>query len=128
AEKSAPKPGKSYRFPRQGAGTVVIIGAPNAGKSRILKSLTNAEPNVAEFPFSTHEPMPGMMSWNDVVVQLIDTPPIASGHLEPYILNFVRSADLVLLAFDGSSDEAPEQTVEVLQLLADRKTRLTDVN
>lgn len=127
-EKSAPKPGKSYRIPRQGAGTVVILGAPNAGKSRILKALTNAEPNVAEFPFSTHEPMPGMMAWNDVVVQLIDTPPIASGHLEPYILNFARSADLVLLAFDGSSDEAPEQTVEVLQLLADRKTRLTDVS
>jgi ribosome-interacting GTPase 1 len=123
-EAKAPKGGKSYRFPRQGAGTIIIIGAPNAGKSRILKELTNAEPNVAPFPFSTHEPLPGMMRHGDVSVQLIDTPPIASGHVEPYIVNLVRAADAVLLAFDGSSDDAPEQTAEVLQLLADRKTRL----
>ncbi|MFV0444191.1 MAG: GTPase [Planctomycetaceae bacterium] len=126
AEAKAPKPGKTYKFPRQGAGTIIILGAPNAGKSRILKELTNAEPAVAEYPFSTHEPMPGMMKWEDVVVQLIDTPPVASGHVEPYLINFVRSADAVVLAFDGSGDDAPEQTAEVLQLLHDRKTRLAE--
>lgn len=124
AEAKAPKPGKTYKFPHQGAGTIVILGAPNAGKSRLLKELTNAEPTVAEYPFSTHEPMPGMMKWEDVTVQLIDTPPVASGHVEPYLINFVRSADAVVLCFDGGSDDAPEQTAEVLQLLADRKTRL----
>lgn len=123
-ERHAPKPGKSYKFPRQGAGTVVILGAPNSGKSRLLAELTNAEPTVADYPFSTHEPMPGMMAWQDVTVQLIDTPPVASGHIEAYITGFVRSADLVLLCFDGGSDEAPEQTAEVVQMLADRKTRL----
>ena len=125
-EAKAPKAGKSYRIPRQGAGTVVVIGGPNAGKSRLLADLTNAEPNVAEFPFSTHEPMPGMMKWEDVTVQLIDTPPVASGHIEPYLTGFVRSADAVLLCFDGSSDDAPEQTAEVIGLLADRKTRLAE--
>jgi hypothetical protein len=68
--------------------------------------------------------MPGMMKWEDVTVQLIDTPPVASGHVEPYLTGFVRSADAVVLCFDGSSDDAPEHTAEVLQLLADRKTRL----
>ncbi|MEZ6067671.1 MAG: TGS domain-containing protein [Planctomycetaceae bacterium] len=125
-EAKAPKGGKSYRFPRQGAGTIIIIGAPNAGKSRILAELTNAEPTVAEYPFTTHEPLPGIMRWEDVSVQLIDTPPVASGHIEPYVVNLVRAADAVLLAFDGSSDDAPEQTVEVLELLASRKTRLAE--
>lgn len=124
SEARAPKPGKSYKFPRQGAGTIIVLGAPNSGKSRLLKELTNAEPTVADYPFSTHEPMPGMMKWEDVVVQLIDTPPIASGHVEPYLTGFVRAADAVVLCFDGSSDDAPEQTAEVLRLLADRKTRL----
>ncbi|MCA9052913.1 MAG: TGS domain-containing protein [Planctomycetaceae bacterium] len=123
-EAKAPKGGKTFKFPRQGAGTIVILGGPNAGKSRLLQELTNAEPNVAEYPFSTHEPMPGMMKWEDVTLQLIDTPPIASGHVEPYLTGFVRSADAVVLCFDGSGDDAPEQTAEVLQLLADRKTRL----
>lgn len=128
AEAAAPKKvGKTFRFPRQGCGQVVIVGAPNSGKSRILKELTKAEPEVAPYPFSTREPMPGMMAWQDVTVQLIDTPPITDAQFEPYLLNLVRAADAVVLAFDGSSDDAPEQTAEVFKQFADRKTLLADV-
>lgn len=128
AEAAAPKKaGKSFRFPRQGAGQVVIVGGPNAGKSRILKELTKAEPEVAPYPFTTREPMPGMMPWQDVSVQLIDTPPITDAHFEPYLLNLVRAADAVVLAFDGSSDDAPDQATEVLKQFASRKTILADV-
>ncbi|WLD10151.1 GTPase [Planctellipticum variicoloris] len=123
-EKSAPKGGKVYKFPRQGAAQIVIIGGPNAGKSRILKELTKAEPEVAPYPFTTREPLPGMMTWEDVAVQLVDTPPMTDSQCEPYLLNFVRTADLVVLAFDGSSDDAPEQTSAVLEQLQQRKTRL----
>lgn len=123
-EKSAPKAAKSYRIPRQGAGTVVIIGAPNAGKSRVLKELTNAQPEVAEYPFTTREPLPGMMDWEDVRVQLIDTPPISEHHFEPYLTGFVRSADAIVLCFDGSSDDAPEQTAAAIEQLRSRKTEL----
>lgn len=123
-EKSAPKAAKSYRIPRQGAGTVIVIGAPNAGKSRVLQELTNAQPEVAPYPFTTREPLPGMMTWEDVHVQLIDTPPITEHHIEPYLTGFVRSADAVLLCFDGSSDDAPEQTAAVIEQLRSRKTQL----
>ncbi len=123
-EKKAPKAGKSYRFPRQGAGTVVIIGGPNAGKSQVLASLTRAEPTVAPFPFSTREPLPGMMAWKDAQVQLIDTPPITDTFFEAYILGFVRSADAVILCMDGSSDDGPEQAAEVVNQLRQRKTEL----
>lgn len=125
AEKKAPKGGRSFRIPRQGAGTVVLIGAPNAGKSRVLKELTNAEPQVADYPFTTHEPMPGMMAWDDASVQLIDTPPLSAAHMEPYVLNMVRSADGVGLCFNGGSDDAPEETAEVITELANRKTQLS---
>lgn len=128
SEATAPKKaGKSFRFPRQGAGQVVIIGAPNAGKSRILKELTKAEPEVAPYPFTTREPMPGMMLWQDVSVQLIDTPPITDAHFEPYLLNLVRAADAVVLVFDGSSDDAPDQTAEVIKQFTSRKTLLSDM-
>ena len=128
AEAAAPKKGpKTFRFPRQGCGQVLIVGAPNAGKSRILKELTKAEPEVAPYPFTTREPLPGMMPWEDVNVQLIDTPPITDAQFEPYLLNLVRAADAVVLAFDGSSDDAPDQTAEVLNQFASRKTQLADV-
>jgi ribosome-interacting GTPase 1 len=126
-EKAAPKAvGKVYRFPRQGAGTIVIIGGPNAGKSRLLKEFTKAEPEVAPYPFTTREPLPGMMAWEDIVVQLVDTPPFTQHQFEPALLNLVRTADLVLLAFDGSSDDAPEETAAVLQPFSQRHTFLAE--
>jgi len=115
---------RSVRIPRQGAGTVVIIGGPNAGKSSLLASLTRATPEIAVYPFTTKQPQPGMMQWNDVFVQLIDTPPITADYLEPYIVGMLRSADLVLLMIDLDDDSGIEQCKEVLDKLASTKTRL----
>jgi uncharacterized protein len=111
---NAPKSGLSFRIPRQGAGQIVIAGGPNCGKSRILKQLTRAEPEVADFPFTTRVPLPAMLEYGGVQLQLIDTPPVTSGRLEPWMLNLVRTADAVLLVMDGASDDAPLDTAAVL--------------
>lgn len=120
-EKKAAKRGKSTRIPRQGAGQIVLVGAPNAGKSRILATLTHAKPEVAPYPFTTREPLPGMMPWQDIFVQLIDTPPITDTHFESALASLVRSADAALLVMDGSSDDGPDETFEVMRQLEQRK-------
>ncbi|HVJ66830.1 MAG TPA: GTPase [Caulifigura sp.] len=125
-EKSAPKGTRSFRIPRQGAGTIIVLGAPNSGKSLLLKELTHAHPEVAVYPFTTREPLPGMMPWQDVHVQLVDTPPVTAAHIEPYLTGFLRSADAAVLCMDGSSDDAPQETVDVVEQLAARKTRLAN--
>ena len=101
-------------IPRQGAGTAVILGGPNAGKSQLLASLTRATPEVAPYPFTTRTAQPGMMPWEDVMVQLIDTPPITADYLEPYMQGMIRGADLALLLVDLGADEGIEQCQEVL--------------
>jgi ribosome-interacting GTPase 1 len=65
-----------------------------------------------------------MMPWEDVSVQLIDTPPITDTFFEPYLPNLVRVADGALLCFDGSSDDAPDHTAEVIRQIESRKTLL----
>ncbi|MDR1479747.1 MAG: 50S ribosome-binding GTPase [Planctomycetaceae bacterium] len=115
---------RSFRVPRQGAGTAVIIGGPNAGKSQLLTTLTRATPEIAPYPFTTKQPQPGMMTWEDVFVQLIDTPPITPDFLEPYIVGMLRSADIALLMVDLGDDSGMEQAKDVIDKLKTTKTRL----
>jgi small GTP-binding protein len=116
--------GVSYKIPRQGAGQVIIVGAPNAGKSRLLSKLTRATPEVAPYPFTTREPHAGMMEWEDVRVQLVDTPPITPDFLEGYVSSIVRSADACVLLVDLGDDDAPFATEAVVRRLDDVKTMM----
>jgi len=123
-EKKAGKKGHGIRIPRQGAGTVVLLGGPNSGKSQLMRSLTRATPEVAPYPFTTHAPSPGMMPWEDVTVQLIDTPPITADFIESYTYGLIRAADLALLLVDLGSDAGVEQCQDVFDKLGGTKTRL----
>ncbi|MBP88743.1 MAG: GTP-binding protein [Planctomycetaceae bacterium] len=118
--------GKSatLRIPRQGAGRAVLLGGPNAGKSQLMTSITKASPAVAPYPFTTHQPSPGMMPFEDISVQLIDTRPITEDVFDPVTQGLVRGADLVVLLVDLGADEGIEQLHELIDKLASTKTRL----
>src|SRR5437764_4446163 len=106
-KKAGKKAGVSYKIPRQGAGQYVLLGGPNAGKSRLLTRLTRATPEVAPYPFTTREPHVGMMEWEDVKIQLVDLPPITADFMEGYLSSLVRSADAALLMIDVADDDGP---------------------
>lgn len=116
-EKLGPKKAAhgTHKVPRQGAGQVVFLGPPNAGKSRLLSRLTKATPQVAPYPFTTREPAPGMMEYEDVRVQLIDLPPVTPDHYEHFITDITRAADAAVLFLDLSDDDGPLVTQSVVE-------------
>ena len=110
----------------EGAGQVVLLGPPNSGKSSLLAALTNAHPEVADYPYSTVLPLPGMMKFEDVQIQLVDLPPISAEYSESWLYSLVRQSDLVLLTLDGSEqvEEQIDSVEEIILLLEEHHIRL----
>ena len=104
AKKGPGRQESAYHIDREGAGQVTIAGPPNTGKSALLAALTNATPDVSEAPFTTWDPTPGMMVWENIQVQLIDAPPLNRDFVEPQMLDLIRRSDLLLLVVDLQTD------------------------
>ena len=111
-------------IPREGAGQVGLIGPPNTGKSSLLTALTNAHPEVAEYPFSTLVPIPGMMAFEDISIQLIDLPPITSEYTESWVYSLIRGCDLGLVVLDASDGELIREELEELRGLLEGRNLL----
>ena len=111
-----------YHINKEGAGQVVVVGPPNAGKSSLLQSLTNADPEVSPAPFTTWGPTPGMMLIENIQVQLIDTPPISDEYLDPEFLNLLRRADLMLIMIDLQTDPVQQIKLVIRKLEENRIT------
>jgi hypothetical protein len=94
------KKGLSYQVKREGAGQAALLGLPNVGKSQLLSAITNATPDVADYPFTTKTPIPGMMRFENIQIQIVDIPPITSPEPQPWLANLLRNADILLVIVD----------------------------
>jgi ribosome-interacting GTPase 1 len=117
AKKRTSRQESAYHLDKEGAGQVVVAGPPNTGKSALVRALTNATPEVSEAPFTTWEPTPGMMPYEDIQIQMVDTPPLNEEYVEAGLLDLVRRADLVLLVLDLQTNPLAqlEGTISLLQ-------------
>jgi ribosome-interacting GTPase 1 len=106
----------AYDIEKEGAAQIVIIGPPNTGKSSLVKLITNASPEVADFPHTTHKPTPGMAQYENIQFQLIDTPPITKDYTEPALTDLIRRADIVVIMLDLTADPM-QQFEDILAIL-----------
>lgn len=95
---------QAFYIKKEGSAQVLLLGPPNTGKSALFSKMTNAFSEVADYPFTTQKPIPGMMRFENLQIQLVDTPPIQLDHVEPGFSNLVRNADVLLLLVDLTED------------------------
>jgi len=113
-----------HRVEKEGAGQVAMVGPPNSGKSLLVRRLTHAMPEVADYPFTTRVPLPGMMRFEDVQVQLVDLPPVHPDFPESWLYQIIRNADAALLVVDLSDPDLLEDLETTLGQVANAKMQL----
>jgi ribosome-interacting GTPase 1 len=116
--------GFSVSVDREGAGQVVLVGPPNAGKSALVAALTKCPAEVGEYPFTTRKAIAGMMPFVNIQIQLVDLPAISDTYMEPWVPSLVRPADLCLLVADLASGTVLEDLEQVLAILERGKLTL----
>lgn len=109
--------GPAHHVERSGAAQIAIVGPPNSGKSRLVADLTAATPEVADYPFTTRTPTPGIALVDGIPFQLVDLPPVTGDYVEPWLLELVRNADLLLVLLDLGSDELLDHYDQVIAAL-----------
>ncbi|MDD4986077.1 MAG: 50S ribosome-binding GTPase [Dehalococcoidales bacterium] len=104
AEKKTGAKRSSLLIEKEGVAQVAVIGMANAGKSQLVTSITNAFSQVAEYPFTTYTAIPGMMEFENIQIQLVDTPPFGEQPVEWWLRHLIIRADALLLVIDLTAD------------------------
>lgn len=120
---SVARKGSAYNIKKEGAGQVVLVGLPNVGKSQLVSALTEAFPEVGDYPYTTKMPLPGMLKFENIQIQLLDMPPITDREARPWFSHLLRNAD-VLLAVVDLGDDPLIQLEDVLAELEGMKVKL----
>lgn len=102
-KKSKGAGGAWYQVEKQEAGQAVLVGLANSGKSTLLNSLTNAHAQIGEYPFTTQLPQVGMMEFENIKIQIVDTPPLYN-ESPPWLFGLYRNSDFLLIVLDGKGD------------------------
>jgi len=128
ARPAAARHGPSFHVEKSGAGQVSVIGPPNSGKSRLIAALTGAEPEVGDYPYTTRSPAPYMMKFENIKVQLVDTPPVAPDDLEADVVELIKATDGVLLVLDLADQETVSILENLLARLKEKRVELQAEN
>ncbi len=101
--------GPKFFIEKEGAAQIVLIGLTNVGKSSLLAAVTNSKVEVSANPYTTREPIPGVMVYEDIQFQIVEAPALMEGSADGrawglQTLALARNADGLILMVDLSQD------------------------
>jgi ribosome-interacting GTPase 1 len=108
----------------EGAAQIALIGPPNSGKSSLHAKLTGSHAEVGPYPNTTHAPLPGMLPYEDVQLQLIDLPPISATFMESWMPNALQQSNAVLLVVDLAMPGCVENVAAIREQLDEKRISL----
>ncbi|MEM2536909.1 MAG: TGS domain-containing protein [Candidatus Bathyarchaeia archaeon] len=102
------------------------MGLTNVGRSSLLSALTNARVEVSPAPYTTREPVPGMLNYEDIQFQLVEAPALREGAAEGkawglQTLALARNADGLILMVDLTQEPVEQLSIILGEL---EKTRI----
>lgn len=111
---------------REGAAQICLVGPPNAGKSSLHALLTGSHAAAGPYPGTTRLPLPGMLPFEDIHIQLVDLPPIAADHIDPWLPGLLRFCDGVLLVVDLADAACLDHVSAIRAQLGQRRISLSE--
>jgi len=119
--KKTGKGGPKFFIEKEGAAQIGVIGVTNVGKSSLLSAITNAKVEVSTSPYTTREPVPGIMNYEDVQFQVVEAPALMEGSADGkawglQTLASARNADGLILMVDLSQDPVQQLSLILSEL------------
>jgi small GTP-binding protein len=120
-QKRAGKGGPKFFIEKEGAAQMALLGLTNVGKSSLLSALTNAKIEVSSNPYTTREPVPSIMNYEDVQFQIVEAPALMEGSADGrawglQTLALARNADGLLLMVDLSKNPVQQLSLVLSEL------------
>ena len=108
-----------------------LVGAPNAGKSSLLAALTAAHPKIAGYPFTTLEPVLGVLERGAQTIVIVDIPGLIEGAHEgvglgDQFLRHIERTRVLVHLIDGSADDPVATYYAIRQEMEQFGQGLTD--
>ncbi|UCD03943.1 MAG: TGS domain-containing protein [Candidatus Woesearchaeota archaeon] len=101
---------KSLSIKKEGAGQIVFVGLPNSGKSTLLSKLSKKHVEIADYEFTTTEPIQRMIPFENIKLQGVEIPAIYDGFYESengrQFFGLIRNSDFVIIVLK-SKDGLP---------------------
>jgi len=114
--KKVGRTGPKVFIQKEGAAQIALIGLTKSGKSSLLRAVTNAKVEISADPYTTREPIPGILPYKDTQFQMVEAPALMEGSADGrawglQTLGIARNANGIVVMIDLSQNPVEQLTL-----------------